>query len=180
MAERDTATGSEKRRKTRAKAQWSADAERKLIEVWADVLVRFGGTMIKKKAKAQKAADRLNEYVRRELLGVDYSADEVLAKIDNITAKARKYYTIYQRPRETGRSADEDDIFIDLEAAVMAWPNFETFYHVFRHHPTFGPGASDDSCDAEGVTTVVGASDRPETSAFSPKDSSQAAAEPPH
>lgn len=94
--------------------------------VWADML-RFLGAMIKKKAKAQKAADVFNEYVRRELPGTEYSNDEVPAKIDNITAKARKYYTIYQRPRETRRGVDEDDISIDLEAAVMAWPNFRTF-----------------------------------------------------
>ena len=122
------------------------DAERKLIEIWAEVLHRFSGSTTKKKAKSQKAADLLNDYARQELPGITYSVDEVLAKVDNISAKARRFYTQYQLPKETGLAADDEDLDIDVEAAVLSWPNFQVFLNVFRNHPTLGPaGAADDS-----------------------------------
>ena len=67
-----------------------------------------------------KAADLFNEYARTEVPGVQYTADEVLAKVNNIAAKVKKFYCQYQRPRETGRAADDNDLSIDVEAAAMA------------------------------------------------------------
>ena len=142
MADKDGGSTTSKRRQ---KAHWPVDAERKLIEIWAEVLHRFSGSMTKKKAKAQKAADLLNDYARQELPGISYSVDEVLAKVDNISAKARRFYTQYQRPKETGRAADDEDLGIDVEAALLSWPNFQVFLNVFRNHPSLGPGAADDS-----------------------------------
>ena len=88
--------------------------------------------MIKKKAKAQKAADILNTYVKDELPGgLQYSAEEVLATIDNVVAKARRFYNKFSRQKETGRPASDDDIAVDVEAASLAWPNF--FLDGLRH-----------------------------------------------
>ncbi|XP_062500327.1 uncharacterized protein LOC134177566 [Corticium candelabrum] len=149
-------------RKRKQKVQWPEEAERKLIEVWADVLQRYSGAMIKKKAKAQKAADILNTYVEDELPGgLQYSAEEVLAKIDNVVAKARRFYNKFPRQKETGRPASDDDIAVDVEAASLAWPNFQTFYDVFRNHPSLGPGTADDSSeqveshDAQSVADIT-------------------------
>ena len=134
--------------KAKAEVQWPEEAERKLIEVWADVLQRYSGAMIKKKAKAQKAADILNTYVEDELPGgLQYSAEEVLAKVDNVVAKARRFYSKFPRQKETGRLASDDDVAVDVEAASLAWPNFQMFYDVFRNDPSLGPGAADDSSE---------------------------------
>ena len=89
MADRDPASTTSRRKQ---KAQWRSDVEQKLIETWVHVLERFGGAMVKKRAKAKKAADLLNEYARTEVPGVQYTADEVLAKVNNIAAKAKKSY----------------------------------------------------------------------------------------
>ena len=87
------------------------------------------------KAKAQKAADILNTYVEDELPGgLQYSAVEVLAKIDNVVAKARHFYNKFPRQKGTGRPASDDDIAVDVEAVSLTWLNFQTFYNVFRNH----------------------------------------------
>ena len=63
------------------KDQWPEEAERKLIEVWADVLQRYSGAMIKK-AKAQQAVEILHAYVDLPEEH-QYSEEEVLSKINN-------------------------------------------------------------------------------------------------
>ena len=98
MADKD---GGSMTSKQMQKAHWPVDAERKLIEIWAEVLHRFSCSMTKKKAKAQKAADLLNDYARQELPGISYSVDEVLTKVDNISAKARMFYAQYQQTMTT-------------------------------------------------------------------------------
>ena len=91
------------------------------------MLERFGSVMVTKKAKARKAAELLNEYTTTEDANVQLTPKEVVAKVDNMSAKAKRFYSQFQRPKETGHATDDDDLSIDVEAAAMAWPNFKTF-----------------------------------------------------
>ena len=47
------------------RARWDSDTERKLIDVWADILGEFSGMMTKKKKEAI-ATTRLNAYVSED------------------------------------------------------------------------------------------------------------------
>ena len=64
----------------------------------------------------------LNEYTT-EGANVQFTPEEVVAKVDNMSAKAKRFYSQFQRPKETSRATDNDDLSIDVEAAGMAWPN---------------------------------------------------------
>ena len=135
--------------KRKQKVQWPTNVEQKLIEIWADVLERFGSIVVTKKAKARKAAELLNEYTTTEGTNVQFTPEEVVAKVDNMSAKAKRFCSQFQRPKETGRATDDDDLSIDVEAAAMAWPNFKTFFDVFKTHPTLGSGIADDASEAQ-------------------------------
>ena len=52
-------------RKPRAK--WTADVERKLIDIWADILEELDGKMMTRKKKESIATIRLNAYIAQEL-----------------------------------------------------------------------------------------------------------------
>ena len=54
-------------------------------------------------------------------------------------------YTSYQKKGETGKEHTDDNVMIDIEVAVVTWPNFET-YKRFKDHPSLGPGRVDKSC----------------------------------
>ena len=49
------------------RARWDSDTERKLIDVWADILGEFSGIMMMRKKKETIATTRLNAYVSEEL-----------------------------------------------------------------------------------------------------------------
>ena len=51
-------------RKPRVK--WTADVERKMIDIWADILEELGGKMMTRK-KESIATVRLNAYISQEL-----------------------------------------------------------------------------------------------------------------
>ena len=113
------------------------------------MLEHFGSVMVTKKANAGKAAELLNEYTTTEGANVQLTPEVVVAKVDNMSAKAKRFNSQFQRPKETGRATDDDDLFIDVEAAAMAWPNFKTFFDVFKTHATLGPGIADDASEAQ-------------------------------
>ena len=52
------------------RARWDTEAEKKLIDVWADVLGEFSGVMMTRKEKEAIATTRLNMYVSEELTGL--------------------------------------------------------------------------------------------------------------
>lgn len=111
MAERtvDVPTAASRKQKV----QWPFEAEKKLIEVWSEVLALFQGQMITKKAMGQKAADLLNPYVQKEFNLPPYSVAEVLSKVDNLARKARHFYDQIRCQPERGQKADNDDIELD-------------------------------------------------------------------
>ena len=101
--------------KRKQKVQWPEEAEQKLIEVWADIL---------------------NAYVEDELpTGLQHSAEEVLAKIDNVFDKARRFYDKFPRQKETWLPARDNGIAVDVEVASLLWPIFQTFYDVLGITP---------------------------------------------
>ena len=53
--------GSRKKQKTRLR--WDPDAERKLIEIWSEVMRETGGKMVTRKRKEAVATRQLNAYV---------------------------------------------------------------------------------------------------------------------
>jgi hypothetical protein len=59
--------------------------------------------------------------------------------------KGKQMYTSYQKKGETGKEHTDDNVMIDIEVAVVTWPNFETFCICFKDHPFLGPGRVDES-----------------------------------
>lgn len=128
------------------KQKWDVEAERKLIDIWADILSETNGKMLSRKSKEQIATKRLHEYVSEELRLEDtYSEKAVGYKIDSLIKKGKQMYSIYQKKGETGKELEDKDL-IDVEKAKLSWPNFDIFYERFKDHPSLGPGSVEESC----------------------------------
>ena len=83
------------------RARWDSDTERKLIDVWADILGELSGIMMTRKKTEAIAATRLNAYVSEELDRPEqYNKKEVCNKFDIIMKKEKSMYTNYQRKGE--------------------------------------------------------------------------------
>ena len=65
----------------RTRTRWDPEAERRLIEIWADVLVETDGLMLTRKKKEMQATARLNESLTEES---KYTVKDVHNKIDSI------------------------------------------------------------------------------------------------
>ena len=50
----------------KVKVKWDPEAERKLIDIWADILEETSGKMMTRKKKEAVAVKRLNEYLSKE------------------------------------------------------------------------------------------------------------------
>jgi hypothetical protein len=130
----------------KVRVKWDPETERKLIDIWADILEEFDGHMLTRKKKEEKAAAKLNRFIEEELNRPErYTAKEVCHKIDTIMKKGKSMYTNYQKKGETGKPYDDDDADMDIKTAEIAWPNFKTFHDRFQNHPALGPGSVDDS-----------------------------------
>ena len=149
----------------RSRTRW--DTERKLIEIWADILTETDRLMLTRKKKEVCATTRLNKYIAEELTksGLVYTEKDVHNKIDSILRKGKQFYSTYRR---TGKRLDDQDIKIDLEAAKTAWPNFGVFYSCFKNHPALGASTSVE--DTIAISTIV--------EAPSPQSSSKTASTP--
>ena len=128
MKEKAVAAGAK-----RLKAKWDSEAERKIIDIWADILKEFNGKMLTRKKKEAIATVRLNEYMNEELnRSEQYSEKAVCNKIDSIMKKGKQMYVAYQKKGETGKEYTQEEIDLDMEAAELAWPNFKTFLLVLK------------------------------------------------
>ena len=79
------------------RAWWDSDTERKLIDVWSDILGEFSGIMMTRKKKEAIATTRLNAYVSEELKRAEiYNEKEVCNKLDTIMKKGKSMYVNYQ------------------------------------------------------------------------------------
>ena len=140
---------------TQIRAKWTADIERRLIDIWADIIQEFGGKMIMRKKKEAIATTRLNAYLSEELGRMDlYSEKAVCNKIAMIMKKGKGMYVTYQKKGEMGREYIEGDAELDIEAAKISWPNFKTVYARFKDHPCLGPRAVEDSLTPSPSTSV--------------------------
>ena len=120
------------------RAHWNSDAERKLIELWAETMKQTDSKMMTRK-KEVLVTKQLNEYVKNNLRKHTlYSEKDVHNKIDSILRKGKLFYTTY---KVTGKELDDSDVQLDLEAA---WPNFKVFHLNFKDYPSLGPGAVED------------------------------------
>ena len=128
------------------RVKWDSEVERKLIDIWADIIEEFDGKLITRKKKEAIATTRLNVYVSQELNRAEqYTEKEICNKIDTIMKKGKSMYVNYQKKGETGKEYSQGDADLDTEAAVAAWPNFKTFFERFKDHPALGPGSVEDS-----------------------------------
>ena len=129
------------------KTHWDRDEERKLIEVWAEILVETNGKMVTRKTKEALATQQINLYVTKELgKTTTFNENEIRNKIDGLMKKGKNFYSLYRKKRKTGEEVDPDiEIELDFEAAQTAWPNFKIFYETFKDHPSLGPGPVEDS-----------------------------------
>ena len=115
----------------RSKAKWDSEAERKIIDIWADILEEFNGKMLIRKKEAIVTV-RLNRYMNEDLnRSEQYSKKAVCNKIDSIMKKGKQMYVAYQKKGETGMEYTQEEIDLDMEAAELAWPNFKTFFYSF-------------------------------------------------
>ena len=88
----------------RSKAKWDSEAERKIIDIWADILEEFSWKMLTQKKEAI-ATVRMNEYINKELnRSEQYSEKAFCNKIDSIMKKGKQMYIAYQRKTRHGRS----------------------------------------------------------------------------
>ena len=139
----------------RTRAKWDSEVERKLIDIWADILEEFDGKIITRKKKEGIATTRLNVYVSQELNRAEqYTEKEVCNKIDTIMKKGKGMYVSYQKKGETGKEYTQDEADFDLEAAKTSWPNFKTFYQRFKDHPALGPGSVEDTAATPSPTVA--------------------------
>ena len=75
------------------RAWWDSDTERKLINVWSDILGEFSGIMMTRKKKEAIATTRLNAYVSEELNRPEiYNEKEVCNKLDTIMKIGKSMY----------------------------------------------------------------------------------------
>ena len=89
----------------RSKAKWDSEAERKIIDIWADVLEKYNGKMLTRKKKEAIATSRLNVYMTEERnKSEQYTEKAVCNKIDSIMKKGKQMYVSYQRKARQGRS----------------------------------------------------------------------------
>ena len=126
------------------RAFWDPDEERKLIELWTELIQETNRKMMTRKKKEALATTRLNDYIKKDLGKlIEFNEQEVHNKIDSMLKKGKQ---LYCSCRKTGEAVDgEAEIEIDLKAAESAWPNFKSFYHHFKDHPSLGPGSSEDT-----------------------------------
>ena len=135
------------------RTRWDSEAERKLIEIWADILQETNGKMMTRKKKEALATKQLNEYLETDLDRAGaFTEKDVHNKIDGMLKKGKQFYAIYKK-KVTGKKLD-DEMTIDMEAAEAAWPNFKTFYSNFKDHPSLGPGTVEDSAAPPAVDEV--------------------------
>ena len=89
----------------KVKVKWDPEAERKLIDIWADILEETSGKMMTHKTKEAVAVKQLNEYLSKEFeYAEEYSEKAVSNKIDTIMQKGKQMYLNYQRKGEMGKS----------------------------------------------------------------------------
>ena len=120
--------------------------EKKLIDIWADILEELDRKLMKRKKKEAIPTTRLNAYISEELSRPEqYTEKEVCNKANTIRKKGKAMYVTHQKKGETGRECTQDDVDLDMEAAEATWPNFKTFFGWFKNHPALGPGAVEDS-----------------------------------
>lgn len=144
LEEEDEDRMAQKLKKCRAK--WDSNVEKRLIDIWADILQVFDGQMMTRRKKEGLATQRLNTYVSEELSRPEtYTEREVSNKIDTIIKKGKGMYSIHQKKGETGKEYTPEDLDLDVDAAIVCWPNFKTFFERFKEHPALGPGSVDDS-----------------------------------
>ena len=75
------------------RARWDSDTERKLIDVWADILGEFSAIMMTRKQKEAIATTCLNVYVSEELNRPEnFNEKEVCNKLDTIMKKGKSMY----------------------------------------------------------------------------------------
>ena len=67
------------------RVKWDSEFERKLIDIWADIIVEFEGKLISRKKKEAIAATRLNVYVSQELNRAEqYTEKEICNETDRV------------------------------------------------------------------------------------------------
>ena len=133
-----------KSKKTRARLD--SAVEKKLIDIWADILEELDRKLMKRKKKEAIPTTRLNAYISEELSRPEqYTEKEVCNKANTIRKKGKAMYVTHQKKGETGRECTQVDVDLDMEAAEPTWPNFKTFFGRFKNHPALGQGAVEDS-----------------------------------
>ena len=78
------------------RVKWDSEVERKLIDIWADIIEEFDGKLITRKKKEAITTTRLNVYVSQGLNRAEqYTEKEICNKIDTIMKKGNYMYANY-------------------------------------------------------------------------------------
>ena len=92
------------------RVKWDSEVERKLIEIWTDIIEEFDGKLITRKKKEVIATTRLNVNVSQELNRVEqYTEKGTCNKVDTIMKKGKSMYMNYQKKGETGKDYSQGD-----------------------------------------------------------------------
>ncbi len=108
------------------KQVFSEEAERKLIELWAQYQKNKAGMMMKRSAKEKEIALQLTSF-EEETFGkekaTNYTASMMHNKVDNLKSKAKELYRKYRRSTATGSPAGHpsEDSSFDLGSAHQTY-----------------------------------------------------------
>ena len=87
-------------------ARWDSEVERKLIDIWVDILEELDGKMMMRKKKKAIATTCLNAYVSKELSRPEqYTEKEVCNKFDTIMKKGKPCMSLTKRKERQVGSA---------------------------------------------------------------------------
>ena len=126
------------------RVKWDSEVERKLIDIWADIIEEFDSELITKK-KEVIATTWLNFYVYHELNRAEqYTEKEICNKIDTIMKNEKSMYINYQkRGDRQGLQPRRCRSWHGSSRGCLA--KLKAFFERLKDHPALGPGLAEDS-----------------------------------
>ncbi len=109
------------------RVKWDSEVERKLINIWADIIEELAGKLIRRKKKEAIATTWPNVSISQELNRAEqYTEKEIYNKIDTIMKKEKSMYVNYQQKGETGKEYSQGD-------AALTWKRQRLPGQTLRH-----------------------------------------------
>ena len=122
--------------------RWDSDSERMLLYLCAIVPLWDEWERMTRQKEAI-VTNQLNKYLLAELFWKDSFPEKDIHLRLMQCWNGKQFYGTYKKG-EMGKDLD-DELELDLDAAVAARPNFKIFYENLRDLPSLGPSIVEDS-----------------------------------